>query len=113
MLLKFGISLVLSSGSHNLWEFADLNNVLDSVFLSFFGRFIASQGCIKPLCDLLSVMDSKIVMVALNGLENVLKVGESEAKSIGVPNKYALEVEECFGKHSTFAILLSFVNSVW
>jgi len=59
--------------------------------------FIASQGCIKPLCDLLSVMDSKIVMVALNGLENVLKVGESEAKSIGVPNKYALEVEECFG----------------
>ena len=46
------------------------------------------------------------MMVALNGLENVLKVGESEAKSIGVPNKYALEVEECFGKHSAFTSCL-------
>ena len=43
-------------------------------------------------------MDSKIVLVALNGLENILKVGEKEAKSIGSQNKYALEVEECFGK---------------
>ena len=43
-------------------------------------------------------MDTKIVMVALNGLDNILKVGEKEAKSIGAPNPYAMEVEECFGK---------------
>ena len=43
-------------------------------------------------------MDTKIVMVALNGLDNILKVGEKEAKSIGAPNQYAMEVEECFGK---------------
>ena len=43
-------------------------------------------------------MDTKIVMVALNGLDNILKVGEKEAKSVGTPNPYAMEVEECFGK---------------
>ncbi len=37
------------------------------------------QGCIKPLCDLLTVMDVKIVEVALDGLENILRVGESIA----------------------------------
>lgn len=73
-----------------------------------FCRYIASQGCIKPLCDLLSVMDSKIVLVALNGLDNILKVGEKEAKSIGAPNKYALEVEECFGKGFFLTALCSF-----
>ena len=70
----------------------------------FCDRFIASQGCIKPLCDLLSVMDPKIVLVALNGLDNILKVGEKESKSIGSPNKYALEVEECFGKSLMFIV---------
>lgn len=32
-------------------------------------------GCIKPLCDLLSTPDVRIVTVALEGLENILKVG--------------------------------------
>lgn len=31
-------------------------------------------GCIKPLCDLLSTPDVRIVTVALEGLENILKV---------------------------------------
>ena len=33
------------------------------------------QGAIKPLCDLLSCSDARIVTVALEGLENILKVG--------------------------------------
>uniref|UniRef100_A0A2K6FAC6 Importin subunit alpha n=1 Tax=Propithecus coquereli TaxID=379532 RepID=A0A2K6FAC6_PROCO len=36
-------------------------------------RYLVALGCIKPLCDLLTVMDSKIVQVALNGLENILR----------------------------------------
>lgn len=32
------------------------------------------QGAIKPLCDLLSTPDVRIVTVALEGLENILKV---------------------------------------
>lgn len=43
-------------------------------------------------------MDTKIIRVALNGLENVLKVGEMDAKQSGETNKYALLVEECYGK---------------
>ena len=46
-------------------------------------KFLVSQGCIRPLCDLLTVNDSKIVSIALEGLENILKVGESESKKTG------------------------------
>lgn len=51
-------------------------------------------------------MDTKIIRVALNGLENVLKVGETDAKLSGETNKYALLVEECYGKfHYTFYLI--------
>merc|ERR1739846_235266 len=61
------------------------------------GRFLVAQGCIPPLCDLLTVMDSKIVQVALNGLENILRFGEQESKTTGGPNPYAVIIEEVFG----------------
>lgn len=55
-------------------------------------------GCIKPLCDLLTVMDSKIVLVALNGLENILRLGEQEAKQNGSGlNPYCSLIEEAYG----------------
>lgn len=62
-------------------------------------RYLVSQGCIKPLCDLLRGMDNKIIQVALDGLENILKVGEmdKEAAGSGAPNQYALFIEECGG----------------
>ena len=60
-------------------------------------RFLVQQGCIPPLCDLLTVMDSKIVQVALNGLENILRFGEQDSKSTGGPNPYAVIIEEVFG----------------
>ena len=56
------------------------------------------QGCIPPLCDLLTVMDSKIVQVALTGLENILRLGEQDAKMNGGTNPYAVMIEQCFGK---------------
>lgn len=43
-------------------------------------------------------MDAKIIRVALNGLENVLKIGEMDSKHSGNTNKYALTIEENFGK---------------
>lgn len=55
-------------------------------------------GCIKPLCDLLTLMDSKIVQVALNGLENILRLGELEAKRGGGINPYCALIEEAYGK---------------
>jgi importin subunit alpha-2 len=60
-------------------------------------RFLVQQGCIPPLCDLLTVMDSKIVQVALNGLENILRFGEAESENTGGSNPYAVIIEEVFG----------------
>ncbi|KAK4704992.1 importin subunit alpha-6/7, partial [Phenoliferia sp. Uapishka_3] len=60
-------------------------------------RYLVSQGCIKPLCDLLKSTDNKIIQVALDGLENILKVGESDKEQTGGANQYALFVEEAGG----------------
>lgn len=60
-------------------------------------RFLVSQGCIKPLCDLLKSTDNKIIQVALDGLENILKVGDSDKESNNGINQYALFVEEAGG----------------
>lgn len=62
-------------------------------------RFLTSQGCIKPLCDLLVCPDPRIVTVCLEGLENILKVGEAD-KEMGMNggvNLYAQMIEECDG----------------
>lgn len=42
-------------------------------------------------------MDIKIIQVALNGLENILKLGEQDAKTQGTVNPYAVIIEECYG----------------
>ncbi|XP_044726633.1 importin subunit alpha-7 isoform X3 [Chrysoperla carnea] len=60
-------------------------------------RYLVEQNCIRPLCDLLTVMDAKIVLVALNGLENILRLGEQDAKAQNGVNPYAVLIEECFG----------------
>lgn len=46
------------------------------------------------MCELLTVMDPKIVTVALNGLENILKAGNQHKVK---PNPYAMLIEECYG----------------
>lgn len=62
-------------------------------------RYLVTQGCIKPLCDLLTMMDNKIIQVALDGLDNILKVGEmdKQAAGPGAVNQYAQYVEEAGG----------------
>ncbi|XP_008549085.1 importin subunit alpha-7 [Microplitis demolitor] len=60
-------------------------------------RYLVLQGCIPPLCDLLTVMDPKIVQVALNGLENILRLGEQDASLHNGVNPYTVIIEECYG----------------
>jgi len=60
-------------------------------------RYLVNQGCIKPLCDLLSCADARIITVALEGLENILKVGEKDSKAAGSLNQYATWIEEAEG----------------
>lgn len=49
------------------------------------------------MCDLLTVNDPKIVTIALEGLENILKVGEEEAKATNTQNQMAIYVSEAEG----------------
>ena len=68
------------------------------LYCSWLLRYLVNLGCIKPLCDLLTVMDSKIVQVALNGLENILRLGDQEAKQSGSGNNpYCGFIEEAYG----------------
>jgi len=60
-------------------------------------KFLVGQGCIRPLCDLLGVNDPKIVTIALEGLENILKVGEADAKTSGMHNIMATYIAEAEG----------------
>lgn len=59
-------------------------------------RYIVQQGCIKPLCELLACGENKIVQVALDGLENILKVGDMD-KPMTNFNQMALYIEEAGG----------------
>eukprot|EP00158_Paraphelidium_tribonemae_P004386 Partr_v1_DN26725_c0_g1_i2_m8865 putative Importin subunit alpha len=61
-------------------------------------RYIVAQGAIKPLCDLLTCMDNRLINVTLEGLENILKIGEEDKMTNGAgTNAYALYVEEAGG----------------
>jgi HEAT repeat protein len=60
-------------------------------------RFLVQQGCIRPLCDLLTVSDPKIVTIALEGLENILKIGDEDSKNTGGQNPMAVFISEADG----------------
>jgi len=58
-------------------------------------KYIVERGAIGPLCELLAVQDARIVTVALEGLENILRHGQTD-KSNG-QNGYAETIEDCDG----------------
>lgn len=61
-------------------------------------RYLVNQGVIKPFCDMLSTGDNKIIQVALDGLDNILKIGDLDQQHNGaLNNEYALYVEEAGG----------------
>lgn len=60
-------------------------------------RFIASCGVIPALCNLFVCTDPKIIMVALEGVENILKVGKKDAAKNQSTNSYCDIVEESGG----------------
>lgn len=58
-------------------------------------KYLVAEGCIKPLCDLLVCPDPRIITVCLEGLENILKVGEHAKTADG--NLFAQMIEEAEG----------------
>eukprot|EP01104_Vermistella_antarctica_P017551 TRINITY_DN6235_c0_g1_i1.p1 TRINITY_DN6235_c0_g1~~TRINITY_DN6235_c0_g1_i1.p1 ORF type:complete len:554 (+),score=122.75 TRINITY_DN6235_c0_g1_i1:57-1664(+) len=59
--------------------------------------YLVGQGCIPPLCNLLTCPDARITNVALEGLENILRVAEAEKDQYGGVNQFARFVEEADG----------------
>eukprot|EP00457_Paulinella_chromatophora_P008161 gb/GEZN01008190.1/.p1 GENE.gb/GEZN01008190.1/~~gb/GEZN01008190.1/.p1 ORF type:complete len:283 (-),score=58.27 gb/GEZN01008190.1/:153-1001(-) len=59
--------------------------------------YMVKQGLLPSLCNILPCSDSKIVMVALEGIENTLKIGQQEADSSGSDNLFCDIIEECGG----------------
>jgi len=61
-------------------------------------QYLVECGCIKPLVDLLSVSDSKIIVVALEALENILKVGKQKQQEMGcAENPFTALIEQADG----------------
>lgn len=54
-------------------------------------QFLVEEGVIPPFCNLLSVKDSQVVQVVLDGLKNILIMAGDEASTI------AEIIEECGG----------------
>jgi len=60
--------------------------------------YLVEQGVLPPLCELFIVQDVKIVLVALEAVENILKVGKAYAsRHWGGQNKFVEALEECGG----------------
>jgi importin subunit alpha-6/7 len=60
-------------------------------------RTIAAQGTLAGLCSLLSIHDAKVVMIALEGMENILRVGQFDANQGTGINQYREQIESCGG----------------
>ena len=61
----------------NFWSISYLNCFLSRFcdFKDAFScRYLVQAGCIKPLCNLLETREARIVKIAMEALENILKV---------------------------------------
>lgn len=63
-------------------------------------HYLVAQGVIPPMCDLFTCPDSKMILVAMEAIENILRVGKKAAGGNNGVNKYAEFVEECGGLDS-------------
>lgn len=59
---------------------------------------LIQSGCIKPMCDLLVTSEQRMIGVALDALENILKVGQQKQQENGLPeNPVVALVEQAEG----------------
>lgn len=61
-------------------------------------EYLATQGCIAPLCSLLGHDDTKMQGVALDALSNILRVGKTKQQELQLPeNPIVTLIEQCDG----------------
>lgn len=65
---------------------------------------LIEKQVIPPFCNLLTVKDSQVVQVVLDGLSNILKMADDEAETI------ANLIEECGGRFSRFYMALVLIQ---
>jgi len=58
-------------------------------------RYLVDNNIIEPLCHLLTCGDARIILVGLEALDNILKMGAKHADN--GENPYAGLIEECSG----------------
>lgn len=75
-------------------------------------RFLVRQGCIPPLVQLLACNDARITLVALESLENILRLGEKEPDAEG-NNPYAIEIDLCDGVEKIEELQLHENNDIY
>jgi len=63
-------------------------------------KCLVELGCITPLCELLNSNNTKLVLVVLEALENILELGHKEKSLTHGKNVFAFKVEECGGLDS-------------
>ncbi|KAH8921038.1 ARM repeat-containing protein [Atractiella rhizophila] len=60
---------------------------------------LVKGDCLQPFCEMLPYADAKTLLVMLDGLDNILRIGESEKVVLGY-NMYARIVDECGGRRT-------------
>ena len=64
-------------------------------------QYLVGQGCIKPLCDLLEINDSTVLVMTLDALQGILALGSqlAEENMSSLTNQFAEYVEHAGGMH--------------
>lgn len=58
-------------------------------------EFLITNGCLRPLIDLLTVSDTKILVLVLDTLDNLLRIGKNQQEQNGLSdNPIAVLVEQ-------------------
>ena len=62
-------------------------------------NYLVQQGCLPPLCDMLTVASAKVVGVTLQGIRNILTAGHREARRDScADNRMARAVHDAGGR---------------
>ena len=72
-------------------------------------RYLVDRKCIPPMCSLLDTQDSQILMIVLDGLKNILKIGQMRVRNPGGLNPYSMKIEEAGGETEGIFRFLIFI----
>jgi len=77
-------------------------------------RSLVQWGVLPPLCALLACPDSEIIQAALEGVENILRVGKADGeRQGGHDNQYAIMAGLCDGLHHLESLQSHDEQKIW